>query len=185
MYYRLRALKCVLYLGRWLLDNTPFLLSKEFGFDIPHQKTNMSLDYSKKKNRPMFNQYVAFSALSRKWIKEYLCFILLVYLIYSIPVKQCSERHSDSKVIIVFPFFQSSIWWSRALPVCVLYIPTRLPSEEVCSFITWLEPVLLSEIDRVGKDKLINTQLNAFRNSSNQLHIRCVTARGYSRIGDQ
>ena len=52
-----------------MLDNTPFLLSKEFGFDIPHQRTNMSLDYSKKKNRPMFNQYVAFSALSRKWIK--------------------------------------------------------------------------------------------------------------------
>ena len=76
MYVRLRAMQCVPSLKRRLLDNTPFLLSKEFGFDIPHQRTSISLEYaSRKKNRPMFSQYVAFSALSRKWIKSYLCFL--------------------------------------------------------------------------------------------------------------
>ena len=64
IYDRFRAMKCTPCIDGFIIDNSPFLLSKGFGFDIPHVETRISSQYSKNiKKQPMFIQRHAFQAM--------------------------------------------------------------------------------------------------------------------------
>lgn len=70
IYYRLRAMKCTIWFGAFIIDNTPYVLPTEFGFDIPHPRSPLSVHYIRTaKEQPMYRQYYSFISLSRKWIR--------------------------------------------------------------------------------------------------------------------
>ena len=69
MYYRLRALKCSHFISQLRIDNTPFILSHDFGFDIPHAVTRVSSQYYRSiKKHPMTLQHLAFLELCKDWM---------------------------------------------------------------------------------------------------------------------
>ena len=56
------AMKCTIKCGTFILDNTPYVLPTEFGFDIPHPRTPFSVHYVKtRREQPMYKQYYYFS----------------------------------------------------------------------------------------------------------------------------